>query len=1162
VAGLTAATIVLSASVAAVSSAGYFREADLRSESDRLRSRAEKGERDARNLLEQLAAANGNLEEVQESLDQGKMNLYWTYLRLARSAMAAKDPVQANAYLMQCPPELRRQGWYDLKHVCYPDYREFEGGNCVAFSPDGKWFATARGNVVLLYDWASGRQVNEFSYAPIVRAPSCMAFSPDSTWLAVGAETSVIVWDLKSPSTKALLRGHTSLVREVAFMADGRIASASGSPPSPNTTSGTGKWNRWVGEIIIWDLAGNTPKYTLSGYGNLALSADGRRLATYAYEPSESSAGWSFYTYIYDLEASFEQPAVRLRRDEDFPVPLAFLGHTDRLLVGVETWNIAGAVVEEQFAKERYIRVTVSPVGHRLATSTNDPHGRRAYVTVWNLKNRERERILPVDTPSVPSHVLPPLPSIAFSPDGRWLATATDEGVKVWDVTPSPDATDVALQDIAILDVGPHDWPQWGGSRHRNNAPLGEKIPATWEIGEIDNETGRWSGEKSRNIKWVTRLGSQSYGNPVVANGKIYVGTNNMAGYLKRYPKEIDLGVFLCLDEDTGKFLWQHSNEKLPTGRAHDWPLQGVCSTPVVEGDRVWYVSNRGEVVCLDAEGFYDGQDDGLQEGAWQEVFTTPLQIHDALPSTKLPAQLLAKFAEMGIKLSINAHAARAGASKWTLREWRQGGYKHLYDVHIEDGNLRVFKCKDDGSSGDLFFTMPDRLIPDIVPGPLPDRIRQEFLAKGFQLPHDARVEASQEGQLWILEAGADEFRLSARAGFLHARRSLKDSLTQDADVIWRYDMMRELGISQHNMTNCSMTTADGRLFVCTSNGIDVEHKYIPAPDAPSFIALDRDAGELIWTDNSPGENILHCQYASPCYGVFGGQPQIIFPGGDGWLYSFDPAGDGDGNSKLLWKFDCNPKDSFYSVSEKSTRNPIIGFPVVYDGLVYVAVGDDPEHYQGPGHLWCIDPDRRGDISPELVVDAQGDRVGRRRLQAVDFARGETIVFNPNSGVVWHYTGGDWNGNGVIDDFVEEMHRSLGSPAIKDDILYIADFSGLFHCLNAKTGRPYWTFDMLSETWSSPLIVDDKVYIADMDGDVSVFRHSSDPRRAMKALKEPSPGELLLDALAPLNADASGNVTNIGASIASTPIVANNVLYISTQRNLFAIANTEHEETP
>jgi O-antigen ligase len=64
------------------------------------------------------------------------------------------------------------------------------------------------------------------------------------------------------------------------------------------------------------------------------------------------------------------------------------------------------------------------------------------------------------------------------------------------------------------------------------------------------------------------------------------------------------------------------------------------------------------------------------------------------------------------------------------------------------------------------------------------------------------------------------------------------------------------------------------------------------------------------------------------------------------------------------------------------------------------------------------------------------------------------------------------------------MHRTCGTVAIKNDLLFVADFSGLFHCLNAKTGEPHWTYDMFAASWASPLIVEDRVYIGDEDGDL------------------------------------------------------------------------------
>ena len=354
-----------------------------------------------------------------------------------------------------------------------------------------------------------------------------------------------------------------------------------------------------------------------------------------------------------------------------------------------------------------------------------------------------------------------------------------------------------------------------------------------------------------------------------------------------------------------------------------------------------------------------------------------------------------------------------------------------------------------------------------------------------------------------------------------------------EADIVWRFDMIKDLGVFPHNMSTCSILIAEGVLFVCTSNGVDEGHIKIPKPDAPSFVAMDRDTGKVLWTDSSPGSNILHGQWASPSYSVIDGQPQVIFPGGDGWVYSFDPKGNGLGGSRLLWKFDANPKESIYMLGGRSTRNHIISFPAIYDDLVYITVGDDPEHGEGVGHLWCIDPGKRidgEDLSETLAVDAAGDIIPPRRLQAVDVKQGEQAVDNPDSAVRWHYFNHDQNGNGKI-EFEEQFHRSLGTPAIKDDILYVTDFAGLVHCLNAKTGDVYWTHDLFAASWGSALVVDDKVYIGDEDGKVSIFFHSSDPGIAL-----------------PNGAPDFAELT-LADSIYSTPIVANNVMYIAYKKH-------------
>ena len=215
------------------------------------------------------------------------------------------------------------------------------------------------------------------------------------------------------------------------------------------------------------------------------------------------------------------------------------------------------------------------------------------------------------------------------------------------------------------------------------------------------------------------------------------------------------------------------------------------------------------------------------------------------------------------------------------------------------------------------------------------------------------------------------------------------------------------------------------------------------------------------------------------------------------------------------------------------TRNELIATPVIYDGLVYIAVGQNPEHGEGSGRLWCIDPSKRGDVSSELAVDSKGNVVPPRRSNGIDPKAGEQAVPNPNSALVWEFVQSGAS-------FSQQMHRTLGTVAIKDDILYVADFSGVFHCLDAKTGAHHWSYDMLAASWGSPLIVDGKVYIGDEDGDVAIFKHSKDPNVALKKARDTKPavGEIFC-----------------GGTVYCTPIVANNVLFIANRATLYAISN-------
>ena len=133
--------------------------------------------------------------------------------------------------------------------------------------------------------------------------------------------------------------------------------------------------------------------------------------------------------------------------------------------------------------------------------------------------------------------------------------------------------------------------------------------PSRNMVSDETNILSEWDVATGENVLWSQPVGSQAYGGPVVANGRVYVGTNNEG---RRDPTiEGDKGVVMAFESTSGDFLWQMVHPKLTSGRVNDWPLQGVCSTAFMEGDRIYYISNEAHIVCLDARGFKDGENNG-----------------------------------------------------------------------------------------------------------------------------------------------------------------------------------------------------------------------------------------------------------------------------------------------------------------------------------------------------------------------------------------------------------------------------------------------------------------------------------------------------------------------------------------------------------------------
>ena len=482
------------------------------------------------------------------------------------------------------------------------------------------------------------------------------------------------------------------------------------------------------------------------------------------------------------------------------------------------------------------------------------------------------------------------------------------------------------------------DWTQWGQTNERNMVSNAKNIPATFNPGKWDDDKEDFTAVDRKNILWVHKLGSQSYGNPTVAQGQVYVGTNNEVPHNDAIKG--DRGVILCLDEKTGQFKWQLTVPKMDSGKVNDWEYLGICSSPTINGDYVYVMTNRCEVVCMDAKGLSNGNQ-GFQK---EEEY-------------------------------INSVSGKKGTAK---------------------------------------------------------------LSK------------------------------------------------LDADIIWVYDMREELGVFPHNATSSAPLVIGDKVYCNTSNGVDWSHKNIPSPFSPAMICLDTKTGKLVGEEMSGiSERIMHGSWSTPASTKTAKGHTVFYGAPDGYLYAFDSQPVENKEEELMqlkekWRLDCNPKHYRFkngkAIKYAKPEGPseIISTPVIYDKKVYVPIGQDPEHGTGLGNFVCADAE-----------------TGK---------------------VIWQ---------------TEKINRSISTPSIIGDLIFIADFNGVLHCLDRNTGKTHWTHNTDSHIWGSTLVADGKVYIGNEDGELYIFE-------ATKTKKE---------------------LANIylEAAIFGSPIVANGVLYVTTQTHLFAI---------
>lgn len=517
-----------------------------------------------------------------------------------------------------------------------------------------------------------------------------------------------------------------------------------------------------------------------------------------------------------------------------------------------------------------------------------------------------------------------------------------------------------ALTLLGSSVAGAGDWPQWGGQPGRNMVSSETNLPESFVPGEKDAKSGAIKLSTTKNVKWSVKLGSYCYGNPTVANGRVFLGTDDYAVADDPRFERTKGGLVRCLEEATGKTLWQlvvPVRTGLPSRLLYSHQYLGTCSSPTVDGDRVYVVTQAAEVLCLDVQGQANGNDGPYQDEA--------------------------KY--------------MAGAGK-----------------------------------------------------------------KPIQLG------------------------------------------SSDADIIWRYDLINDLGVAPHDVASCSVLVHGDALYLSTSNGVDKPHTTVLEPEKPAFIALDKRTGKLAAFENEKiSARMFHTQWSSPSLGQVGGKTLVFVGGSDGFCYAFEALASIPEKAvplKLVWSYDCNPPHyrlpngkpiAYLSGDKRKKGSPnkndgtyvgpsdIIATPTFCNNRVYVALGQDPAHGRGRGMIHCIDATKTGDIT--------------------------------QSGKVWSYDG---------------LDRTIATATIADGLVYISDIAGRLHCLDADSGQACWVHDSKAEMWGSPLVADGKVYVGNANS-LLVLAHGKQAK--------------LLSSI------------RLGSQVFSSQIVANGVLYVASQRYLWAV---------
>lgn len=310
-----------------------------------------------------------------------------------------------------------------------------------------------------------------------------------------------------------------------------------------------------------------------------------------------------------------------------------------------------------------------------------------------------------------------------------------------------------------------------------------------------------------------------------------------------------------------------------------------------------------------------------------------------------------------------------------------------------------------------------------------------------------------------------------------------------DADIIWLVKLRDAVDMYPHDGAHTAILLDGDYLYLNSGNGVDNTHKVVRKPDAPSLIVLDKNTGKLMAKDGERiGHGIMHATWSPPSLGTVNGRRLIAFGGPDGVCYGFDAlphSAPADVRTLTLgWKFDCDPTGpkenrASYLNNRRESPSVIEGMPVFIGNRVYVTAGGDPWWGKEQSWLKCIDATKTGDITA--------------------------------AGEVWSYS---------------MPAQCVATPSVANGMVFVADCKGIVHCVDAETGKAFWTHDIGGECWGSTLVADGKVYVGSRNKEFWTFAAEKE-KRVIASVK-------------------------LDAPIAATPVAANGVLYVASLETLYA----------